>query len=138
MREIECLRQNGVKEYKMITSRKEYLQYLDADKQMLGKAHLTGLTGRYLLWLRRTEYHINVNHLIRKKFSGCILKFYSILSGICIPPNTFGKGLGLFHYGTIVVNPTARFGDYCGIQTGVNIAENVVGGAMFIWLQAVK
>ena len=128
MREIECLRQNGVKEYKMITSRKEYLQYLDADKQMLGKAHLTGLTGRYLLWLRRTEYHINVNHLIRKKFSGCILKFYSILSGICIPPNTFGKGLGLFHYGTIVVNPTARFGDYCGIQTGVNIAENVVGG----------
>lgn len=49
-------------------------------------------------------------------------------TGICIPINTFGKGLGLFHYGTIIVNTTAKFGDYCVIQTCTVISKNVIGG----------
>ena len=52
----------------------------------------------------------------------------SVKSGIQIPPNTFGKGLYIPHHGTIVVNETARFGDYCVIQAGVNISEGVTGG----------
>lgn len=42
--------------------------------------------------------------------------------------NNFGKGLGLFHHGTIVVNANARFGDYCVIQTDVCISRSVTGG----------
>ena len=52
----------------------------------------------------------------------------SLKTGIQIPPNTFGKGLYLPHHGTIVVNETARFGDNCVVQAGVNISENVRGG----------
>lgn len=52
----------------------------------------------------------------------------SIKTGIFIPINTFGKGLALPHYGTIIVNGSARFGDYCVIQVGVNVSANVHGG----------
>ena len=45
-----------------------------------------------------------------------------------IPPHTFGKGLYIPHYGSIVVNASARFGDYCVIQNGINISEGVKGG----------
>lgn len=53
--------------------------------------------------------------------------------GITIGPNSFGKGLYMPHYGSIVVNGTARFGDYCIVQNGVNISESVVcgGGDLF-------
>ena len=109
----------------MIQNKRELCEYLDADMRMLGASRLKGVTGKYLLWLRRTEYHLNTSHHCRYKVSYTILKILSLLSGVCIPPNTFGKGLGLFHYGTIIVNPSARFGDYCGIQAGVNVAENI-------------
>jgi serine O-acetyltransferase len=112
----------------MINDKNDLREYLTADKMMLGKSKLGGVTGRYLLWLRRTEYHLNVGNRCRGRFCNSVLKLISIVSGICIPPNTFGKGLGLYHYGSIIVNPTARFGDFCGIQVGVNIAENVSGG----------
>ena len=52
----------------------------------------------------------------------------SVITGISIPPNTFGKGLYIPHWGSIVVNGKARFGDNCVIQSGVNISENVKGG----------
>lgn len=52
----------------------------------------------------------------------------SVKTGIQIPPNTFGRGLYLPYHGTIVVNETARFGDNCVVQAGVNISENVRGG----------
>ena len=56
------------------------------------------------------------------------LNALSIKTGIFIPINTFGKGLALPHYGTIIVNGSARFGDYCVIQAGVNVSANVHGG----------
>ena len=52
----------------------------------------------------------------------------SIKTGIFIPIKTFGKGLALPHYGTIIVHESARFGDYCVIQAGVNISDDVRGG----------
>ena len=48
--------------------------------------------------------------------------------GITIGPNCFGKGLYIPHYGSIVVNGTARFGDNCIVQNGVNVSESVVCG----------
>ena len=49
-------------------------------------------------------------------------------SGIQIPINTFKKGLDLPHHGTIVVNETARFGENCVVQAGVNVSAGVKGG----------
>lgn len=45
----------------------------------------------------------------------------SIKLGINIPPNVFGPGLSIAHYGTIVVNSNSRVGKNCRIQEGVNI-----------------
>ena len=41
--------------------------------------------------------------------------------GISIPPGVFGRGLSIAHYGSIVVNDTARVGKYCRIHSGTNI-----------------
>lgn len=54
-----------------------------------------------------------------------ILKVYfrglSIWLGFTIPPNTFGPGLAINHWGTIVVSPAARIGRGCRINVCVNI-----------------
>ena len=59
-------------------------------------------------------------------------------TGICIAPNVFGKGLGLFHYGTIIVNGSCRFGENCVIQAGVNIAGGVTGGDYIYFMPGCK
>lgn len=45
----------------------------------------------------------------------------SIRLGFSIPPNVFGPGLAIVHYGTIVVNSAARIGPNCRIHVDVNI-----------------
>ena len=52
----------------------------------------------------------------------------SIKTGITIGINSFDKGLYILHYGCIVVNGTARFGDNCVVQCGVNVSSDVIGG----------
>lgn len=74
--------------------------------------------------------------ILKKINGGAVLnKWYqfrlntlSIKTGIYIPINTFGKGLSLPHYGTIIVNGNARFGNYCVVQAGVNVSADVRGG----------
>jgi len=41
--------------------------------------------------------------------------------GFSIPPNIFGPGLSIAHYGTIVVNKFAQIGENCRLHTCVNI-----------------
>ncbi|MBP3314115.1 MAG: serine O-acetyltransferase [Oscillospiraceae bacterium] len=47
--------------------------------------------------------------------------------GFVIPPNVFGAGLRINHYGNIVVNSEARIGDWCDIHQGVNIGAGYDG-----------
>lgn len=110
----------------MIDSRRDLKFYIKEDQ----KANLgfNGICVKYLKLLRKTEFHFNCKHKIRFKIASTMFKLLSIFTGIYIPINTFGYGLGLFHYGAIVVNPTARFGNYCVIQNCVNVAANVCGG----------
>lgn len=120
----------------MITSKATYIDYICADKKA---NHIKGLsvyfntTWKYIKCMRRIEYIENC------KKDSCLyrlqwlwfrykLQRLSVLTGITIPPHTFGKGLYIPHYGSIVVNRTARFGSYCVIQNGVNISEGVKGG----------
>ena len=44
--------------------------------------------------------------------------------GFSIPPNTFGKGLKIYHQGSIVVNPKVRVGEFCKIHGDVCIGNN--------------
>lgn len=86
----------------------------------------------YLHILRRTEFVLNCLTGWKKDFLLFLLKRrlhkLSVMTGIYIPPNTFGKGLFIPHWGAIVVNDNARFGENCVIQNCVNVSEGVVGG----------
>lgn len=45
----------------------------------------------------------------------------SVKLGFSIPLNVFDYGLGIVHYGLLIVNPDARIGTNCRIHAGVNI-----------------
>jgi serine O-acetyltransferase len=118
----------------MIQTKQDYLEYLEADRIANHKKHKKArifgdYTYKYLNTLRKVEYFLNTNKnkvlLLWYRYK---LARIGVKTGIAIPPNTFGKGLMLFHYGSIVVNGSARFGDYCVIQSATNISENVRGG----------
>lgn len=126
----------------MIQSKTDYKKYITADYRVNHANKLAfypfvlRISGQYnllyLSYLRRLEYYQNCKkgfcYNIFKKFLSIRLRKLSALTGISIPPNTFGYGLYIPHWGSIVVNNSARFGNECVIQSGVNISENVIGG----------
>lgn len=103
----------------------------------------------YIRNLRYAEYHLNNSVLANGKdissvyHTICLLYRYwrlrslSFETGFQIDPNSFGKGLQIYHYGSIVVNAGARIGDCATIYPGVVIGakENgvpVIGRHCFI------
>lgn len=118
----------------MINNKSDLIEYLNEDKRIMNtdrkKPSIHQVCWKYLILLRKAEYYTNVCvGGVLKKWYQFRLNALSIKTGIFIPINTFGKGLALPHYGTIIVNESARFGDYCVIQAGVNVSANVHGGS---------
>ena len=115
----------------MIKNKSDLIEYLNEDKRIMNvtrkKPSLHQVCWRYLILLRKAEYYTNVGGVLKKWYQ-FRLNALSIKTGIFIPINTFGKGLAIPHYGTIIVNGSARFGDYCVIQAGVNVSANAHGG----------
>lgn len=121
----------------MIQNKQDYIEYIEADRvfnnKVKKKPSIFGdYTWKYLRTMRKYEYYLNcgtnVFTWLHCKWVRFRLSRLRLVTGIQIGENVFGKGLGLFHYGSIVVNPTAKFGDYCVIQNGVNISRNVTAG----------
>ena len=121
----------------MINSKTEYYEYLEADRQANKKkkihAHLFGdYTYNYLNLMRKLEYYTNcksdIISKIYRKFLNARYKRLSVKTGIQIGINSFGKGLALFHYGSIIANGTAQFGEFCVVQSDVNVSAGVRGG----------
>jgi serine O-acetyltransferase len=114
----------------MITSKKEYLFYLEADRIALGIEKKKPSIGGDEIWkferlLRRVEYFYNCKNHFPWNFYLFYLKtrlhLYGIYLGYTIGINIFGAGLAIAHIGTIVVNPNVRVGENCRIHTCVNI-----------------
>ena len=120
----------------MIDSKSAYRRYLEADWVALG-APGAGRRWRKVLhartnpiWafqrsLRRLEYASNCRPgllfapwrlWLRVRFRRA-----SIRLGFTIPPNVFGPGLSISHWGPIVVNHGARVGANCRIHPGVTL-----------------
>lgn len=116
----------------MIESKQDLKLYLSVDKKANKicnwKQAFFSPTLKFLRILRKLEYHSNLHHKVRSLLYKFRMASISLKTGITIPPNTFGKGLYLPHYGCIIVNGTARFGDYCQLQCGVNISGGAKGG----------
>lgn len=83
---------------------------------------------KYLRFLRTYEYH--VNNARGSRFHTYLGYYYERrknrlgnLLGIEIGPNCFGKGLSIWHGGSIVVNPSVRAGENCVLR-GANCIGN--------------
>lgn len=113
----------------MIKSKKDYIEFLQADKKanQFGNFCFFSPIYRYLRLLRMAEYYYNCNKLL-KSLVYFLFKHESVKTGISIGLNCFGKGLYIPHYGCIVVNGNARFGEGCVIQCGTNVSDKVIGG----------
>lgn len=115
----------------MIDSKEAYRRYLEQDKLALGrrKDRRPRLFGdeiwKFEILLRRVEYDINCRRGLTALFIGKYHKFrfhrLSVRLGFTIPPNVFGEGLSIPHYGTIVVHGNVKAGKNCRLQEGVTI-----------------
>ena len=128
----------------MITNKEQYFQYIEQDALAHGINNRNIINKiKYLInpqptfqfqrRLRKIEYYKNCKRgLFNKLYYYYLLygfKKKSIKLGFSIPPNVFGPGLAIIHYGTIVVNPRAKVGANCRIHVCTNIGESggVVG-----------
>ena len=108
----------------MITSRSELKSYIEQDlkKNYLRKRFaFLDKTRRYIILLRKAEYHMNTNHKLRALFYR--YKFYKMSNKLLtfIPCNAFGPGLSIGHFGCIYVNQNTKVGCNCRIHEMVNI-----------------
>lgn len=76
----------------------------------------------FMFLLRAKEWTVNarVPAIIRLTVA-VLFRRQSLRLGFSIPPNTFGPGLAIVHYGPIVVNGNARIGANCRTHVCVNI-----------------
>lgn len=115
----------------MIDSKDAYRRYLEQDRIALGqqKERRPGFFGdeiwKFEILLRKVEYDLNCRRGLSALVIGKYHKFrfhrLSVKLGFTIPPNVFGEGLSIPHYGTIVVHGNVRAGKNCRLQEGVTI-----------------
>jgi serine O-acetyltransferase len=112
----------------MIQSKSDYKFYLEADKIALNctwKDSLFNKIWRFEKLLRKYEYYLNCKKsIIWRPYIFYLQYRYSRLGiklGFTIPPNVFGPGLSLAHYGTIVISHYAKVGENCRLHVCVNI-----------------
>lgn len=84
---------------------------------------------KYLKYLRKFEYYFNNSK--GSRFNTYMGYWFERRKnrlgeklGIEIGPNCFGKGLQIWHYGSIVVNPEVRAGENCTLHGGNCIGNN--------------
>src|ERR1035437_8555062 len=123
----------------MIKSKKDYHFFLEADRIALNKKKSNFISGVIsiffpdYIWnfqklLRKLEFAKNCRKSFFNDFNILILQFrfkrLSLKLGFFIPPNVFGPGLAIMHYGTIVVNANSRIGNNCRIHPCTNIGAS--------------
>lgn len=133
---VEIRKDTGV-----IQSKKELKEYIEMDnswfqadrvkEKILERyaAYPSYALKKYLYYLRKQEYYINTACGSKRK--GLMGLYYErkknrcgMRLGIEIGPNSFGKGLQIYHAGNIVVNPAVRAGEHCRLHGGNCIGNN--------------
>jgi len=127
----------------MINNKSDYKFYLDADLASLNVGRLSWhykISNPILNFqrtLRKIEYYQNCRKDILGKIYLRIIKLrfvkLSTHLGFTIDPNVFDAGLSIAHYGSIVVNSSARVGKNCRLHSAVNIGGTpVIGDNVYI------
>lgn len=116
----------------MICDKKTYKEWLKQDylandysfKKRIKEIITGGGVYSFLKTLRKLEYAINT----KKKFYIIVYKLSYLRKqkkfNCVIPPNVFGYGLRIEHLCGIIVNPTAKIGNFCNIHQFVTIGNN--------------
>jgi len=126
----------------MIRSRADYLAYLEADREALGR---TGRPPLFLLqdpiWyyqrlLRKLEFTLNCRRSaiwwpwrMRMKLRYRSVRLYL---GFNIPPNVIGPGLRLVHEGDILIHGATKIGNNLRMNIGVVIGGSADGDVPMI------
>ncbi len=124
----------------MIQTKQDLAEYLAADNRWYHQSSwkwrlIDAFTAapyyvlqKYLRYLRKYEYYYNNSKGSRR--NTCLVYYYQRkknrlgnMLGIEIGPNCFGKGLSIWHGGSIVVNPDVRAGENCVLR-GANCIGN--------------
>lgn len=115
----------------MISSRTDYLAYLEADRMAMGRAGMAPLfliqdpTWYYQRLLRKHEFFTNcrtsrlwwpLRQWVKYRYRAANLRL-----GFQIPPNVIGPGLNLVHEGDILIHQKARIGSDLRMNIGVVI-----------------
>lgn len=90
----------------------------------------------YIKALRYVEYYQNTSRGTISKFLMLWwlrkLRKYSHITSFQIPPNVCGKGLTIWHWGPIIINPAAKIGKNCTLYPGVLIGHKYPGNGSAI------
>lgn len=125
---------NKYKEYLKADSR-NFSRVLFSDNGWLNtlrcRYFTTPISDQFVIWqfiktLRKVEYLVNRNSLLSKLLLPFYLRRYMMLgrkTGFQIPLNCIGKGLTIWHYGTIIINQNAKIGDYCTMRPDIVIGH---------------
>ncbi|GAB2570988.1 serine O-acetyltransferase [Microlunatus antarcticus] len=120
----------------MISTRSDYERYLRDDLTAAGLSRWTFVQRfrrpevHYLRVLRRVELLLaqpGPVARVRRSWYRAQLMRLSTRLGLTIPPNVFGPGLGIAHYGSIVVHSKAKVGAWCRINSATNIGLSPSG-----------
>lgn len=130
----------------MIQTKQELIDYLNSDSKnykvvakgwcrYLYHLYSDSISDQWFIWkyieaMRHVEFHTNnkgLSHFLLRLIWLARLRRYSIKTGFQIPPSTVEKGLTIWHWGAIIVNPAARIGMDCTIYPGVLIGHKDVG-----------
>lgn len=135
----------------MIKSKKDLKEYIRCDslasrRESIKPSLLGDEVWKFQYLLRKREYEANCLHGLKKLLCLPIVmidryRFHrlSLLLNFTIPLNVAGPGFSIAHPGAIVINPQAKIGRNCRIQTGVTIGSTngsekapVIGDNVFL------
>jgi serine O-acetyltransferase len=111
----------------VINSYRDLTEFISADKKSQGGGNfirkvIFSPVFRFTVLLRINEYLQNRRVFYPLRI---IPKFWfrrlGVRLGFSVPLNVFDRGLGIVHYGLLIVNPDAQIGKFCRIHAGVNI-----------------
>lgn len=117
----------------MIRTKKELQFYIKADyminrgyfqpslKQRVRSLISPDYIMDFLVAMRKVDYYSHADGGIKLKYFRLIFKKLSVKLGFSIEPDVFGYGLCIPHYGTIVVGPNNKIGNYAVLHTSTCI-----------------
>ena len=123
----------------MICNSDDLLRFMEADRIALqrGKRWRFWMATVDPIWLferilRKREYYLNIKSRnpikwLQGKYYGWRLHRLGLKLGFSIPPNVFGEGLSIWHYGSIIVHPKTRIGKNAQLNAGIVIGKDDMG-----------